>query len=387
MSRRFVSLVSAISIALLLTISPVRPAAAADPKVFKVGAILAMTGAGAFYGKVMSQGAQLAMDELNAKGGIDGVKFELVVEDHKSGQPKEAVSAINKLVNIDKAPFVLTSYSSPTLAIIPIANEHKVLLLNGGGVSPKLVNASPFLFHNRVLATYQSLGVADRAKERGFKKVAMLHWNDDAGNGVRDFFKPYWTKLGGTVVGDEAHPVGATDLSTQIAKIKQTRPDVLLLWQWGKDIGVAAKQARDLGFTGAIMGVEYTPDAAKIAGPAMDGMEYVTDYFNPQGDDKWTREFAAAYKKKYGEDPEIYGANYYEGVYILAALIRQAKKKGADYWQGDKLRDALTEVRSFPSVYGGTVDFQEDGTSIKRVALFEVKATQPSFRKFIDIKK
>lgn len=384
MSRSLTALVAVVSFLAALWASP---AVAADPKAFKVGAIFAMTGAGAFYGKVMSQGAQLAMEELNAKGGVDGVKFELVVEDHKSGQPKEAVSAINKMVNVDKVPFVFTSYSSPTLAIIPIANEHKVLLLNGGGVSPKLVNASPFLFHNRVLATYQSLGVADRAKERGFKKVAMLHWNDDAGNGVRDFFKAYWSKLGGSVVADEAHPVGATDMTTQIAKIKQARPDALLLWQWGKDIGVAVKQARDLGYTGPIMGVEYTPDAAKIAGPAMDGMEYVTDYFNPQGDDRWTREFAGAYKKKFGDDPEIYGANYYEGVYILAALIRQAKKKGGEYWQGDRLRDVLREVRSFPSVYGGTVDFQEDGTSLKRVALFEVKATQPAFRKFIDIKR
>ncbi|MBI4590778.1 MAG: ABC transporter substrate-binding protein [Candidatus Rokubacteria bacterium] len=383
MRRTSFSLVALLSL-IAMTVVPAR---AADPKSYKIGTILAMTGAGAFYGKVMSQGAQLAMEELNARGGVDGVKFELVVEDHKSGQPKEAVSAINKLVNIDRVPFVLTSYSSPTLAILPIANEHKVMLLNGGGVSPKLVNASPFLFHNRVLANYQALGVVERAKERGFKKMAMLHWNDDAGNGVRDFIVPIWKKMGGAVVADEAHPVGATDFTTQIAKIKQTQPDLLAMWTWGKDLGIAVKQARDLGFTAPIMGIDYTPDAAKIAGAAIEGQEYVTDYFNPQGDEKWTRDFSAAYRKKYGEEPEIYAANYYEGVYILAELIRAAKKKGGDYWNGQRLKAALTEIRKFPSVYGGTVDFQEDGTSLKRVALFEVKDGKPAFKRFIDIKK
>jgi len=383
MRRTFLSVIALLSVLALVAL----PAGAADPKSYKIGTILAMTGAGAFYGKVMSQGAQLAMEELNAKGGVDGVKFELVVEDHKSGQPKEAVSAINKLANIDKVPFILTSYSSPTLAILPIANEHKVMLLNGGGVSPKLVNASPFLFHNRVLANYQALGVVERAKEQGLKKMAMLHWNDDAGNGVRDFIVPIWKKMGGTVVADEAHPVGATDFTTQIAKIKQAQPDFVAMWTWGKDLGIAIKQARDLGLNVPIKAVDYTPDAAKIAGPAIEGQEYVTDYFDPQGQDKWTRDFAAAYRKKYGEEPEIYAANYYEGVYILAELIRVAKKKGGDYWKGDRLRDALLEIRRFPSVYGGTVDFQEDGTSLKRVALFEVKDGKPAFKRFIDIKK
>jgi len=383
MRRTFLSVIALLSVLALVAL----PAGAADPKSYKIGTILAMTGAGAFYGKVMSQGAQLAMEELNAKGGVDGVKFELVVEDHKSGQPKEAVSAINKLANIDKVPFILTSYSSPTLAILPIANEHKVMLLNGGGVSPKLVNASPFLFHNRVLANYQALGVVERAKEQGLKKMAMLHWNDDAGNGVRDFIVPIWKKMGGTVVADEAHPVGATDFTTQIAKIKQAQPDFVAMWTWGKDLGIAIKQARDLGLNVPIKAIDYTPDAAKIAGPAIEGQEYVTDYFDPQGQDKWTRDFAAAYKKKYGEEPEIYAANYYEGVYILAELIRVAKKKGGDYWKGDRLRDALLEIRRFPSVYGGTVDFQEDGTSLKRVALFEVKDGKPAFKRFIDIKK
>ena len=383
MRRTILSIIALVSVVVLVAL----PAGAADPKSYKIGTILAMTGAGAFYGKVMSQGAQLAMEELNAKGGIDGVKFELVVEDHKSGQPKEAVSAINKLINIDKVPFILTSYSSPTLAILPIANEHKVMLLNGGGVSPKLVNASPFLFHNRVLANYQALGVVERAKAQGFKKMAMLHWNDDAGNGVRDFIVPIWKKMGGTVVADEAHPVGATDFTTQVAKIKQAQPDFVAMWTWGKDLGIAIKQARDLGLNVPIKAIDYTPDAAKIAGLAIEGQEYVTDYFDPQGQDKWTRDFAAAYKKKYGEEPEIYAANYYEGVYILAELIRAAKKKGGDYWQGDRLRDALLEIRKFPSVYGGTVDFQEDGTSLKRVALFEVKDGKPAFKRFIDIKK
>src|SRR3989304_1873478 len=99
MRRTFLSVVALLSVIALGAL----PAGAADPKSYKIGTILAMTGAGAFYGKVMSQGAQLAMDELNAKGGIDGGKLELVVEDHKSGQPKEGGSASHRLGDIDNA--------------------------------------------------------------------------------------------------------------------------------------------------------------------------------------------------------------------------------------------------------------------------------------------
>ncbi len=370
-------------VGLCLVLGTMSNVTAGDPKEYKIGAILAMTGSGAWYGKVMSQGILTAMDEMNAKGGIDGVKFNLVIQDHESGKGAAAVSGFNKLVNIDKVPFSFTSYSTPTLSIVPIAKEKKVLLLNGGGVSPKLVN-QPYLYNNRMLAIMHAVGVAARAKELGFKKMATLYWNDDAGIGTQNFIAPKWKKMGGTMVATEAFPVGTTDYKSYLSKIIAADPDFLALWAWGKDWGIAVKQARELGFTKPIMGVEYTPDGHKLAGDTANGYEFVTDYFNPQGDDPWASKFSENYKKRYGEYPEFYAANYYEGTYILAALIRAAKAVEADYWNGDSLMKKLVQIKSFPSVYGGQITFNPDHTCTKRTGLFKITEGKKTFVKFLE---
>lgn len=370
----------------VLLLAFIWPSQGADPKEYKIGAILAMTGPGAWYGQVMSQGMLTAMDEINSQGGIGGIKLKAVIEDHQSGSGAAAINGFNKLVNVDKVPFSFTSYTAPTLSIIPVANEKHVLLLNGGAVGPKLVKASPYLFNNRMLAVMHGLGLAQRAKERGFTKMAALFWNDDAGIGTHKFVEPRWKAMGGTVVAAEAHPIGTTDYKPYLSKIMAANPDFLALWQWGKDWGIAVKQAREMGFTKPIMGIEFTPDAAKIAGATADGYEAVTDYFDPQGADPWTKKFVARYKEKYKTGPEFYAANYYEGVYILAELIKKAKAKGGEYWHGKALREALIEIKRFPSVYGGYIEFNpEDGTCKKKTALFGVKGGERIFQKYIEI--
>lgn len=360
---------------------------AADPKEYRIGAVLPMTGSGAWYGTVMGGGMTTAIEEINGKGGIHGIKLKALIEDHQSGSGAAAINGFNKLVNVDKVPFSFTSYTGPTLSIVPVANEKHVLLLNGGAVGPKLVKASPYLFNNRMLAMMHGVGVIQRARERGFTRMAALFWNDDAGMGTHKFVEPRWKALGGTVVAAEAHPIGATDYKSYISKIMAANPDFLALWQWGKDWGVAAKQAREMGFTKPIMGVEFTPDAAKLAGPASEGFEAVTDYFDAKSSDPWSKSFVAAYKARLGKEPEFYAANYYEGIYILAELIKKARAKGGDYWNGKALRDALAEIKTFPSVYGGNIEFNpEDGTCRKKTALFVVKKTEAVFQKYLELK-
>ncbi|MBI2152141.1 MAG: ABC transporter substrate-binding protein [Candidatus Rokubacteria bacterium] len=341
-----------------------------------------MTGPGAYYGRVMSRGPLLAIEEINAKGGIDGMKLELVIEDHKSGQPKEGVSAINKLVNIDKVPFILTSYSAPTLAAYPIAAEHKVLMLNGGGWSPDLVGKA-YLFNNRMVGSYLGQVIAEHVFRRGARKLAMIYRNDPSGITVRDHVRPFWEKLGGTVVATEVHELGATDYAAQLAKIKAARPDAVATWSYGKDLGFIVKQARDIGITVPLVGIDWTPDGQAVAGAAMEGYEYASDYLDPDSKEPWTARFIQDYKKKYGEAPDFYAANYYEGVYILAELIKEVKQKGGTPQSGDQLRQALLAKRKFASVYGGTITFNDDGTSAKPVAIFEVKGGKPTVKTLV----
>ncbi|MEY3183500.1 MAG: hypothetical protein RLZZ613_188, partial [Pseudomonadota bacterium] len=118
---------------------------AQSPKTYKIGAILAMSGGASWYGTVMSQGIQQAVAEINAKGGVNGVPLEAVIEDHKSGNAQEAVSAMNRLMSIHGVKMVMTSFTAPTQAIAPLADQNKVFLINGGGVSNSLVGVSKYI--------------------------------------------------------------------------------------------------------------------------------------------------------------------------------------------------------------------------------------------------
>ncbi len=357
-----------------------------DPKVYKIGAILAMSGQASWYGGVMSQGIKQAVEEINAKGGVNGIPLEAVIEDHKSGNAQEAVSAMNRLMTIHGVKIVLTSFSAPTQAIAPLADQNQVLLVNGGGVSNNLVGVSKYIFHNRSLAADLGLGAVQYAQTLGVKKMAALHWKNDAGDSIVRAVGPVWEKGGGSMVALEAVPQGATNMDTQIAKIRAANPDVIALWMFNPEVGLAVKRLREFGMKQPIIGVEYTANDAKIAGEHGEGFLFINDYFQPSAEFPWSQQFAQGYEKRYSAKPEFYAANYYEGTYLIAELLKRARAQGGDYLNGEALKKALYTNPTFDSVYGGQMTFQPNGVAFKRVGLFKVEGGQNKFQKYIELK-
>jgi len=344
----------------------------------KIGMILAMTGPGAFYGQVMSHGTQVAVDQLNRTGGVGGYKLELVIEDHKSGDADAAVTGARKLLDVDKVPVILTSYSAPTLAIQPLAVEKKVLLLNGGGVGSALIG-KPTLYNTRMLSSQTApFAVQWATGKLGAKRVATLFWNDAAGQGVNGAIKETCDRLGCQVVAEEPHDLGAKNYSPQLARIRAARPDALALGTFGDDVGYVLNQARAYGLTVPVLGIDWTPNAQKIGGKAMEGYVIAVDRFDPGGGDDKTRAFVEAYKAAYKETPEFYAANYYEHVqFILRPLVKRVvDRKGDPTKPGELLAEmqrALAEHVAFPSVYGGEMQLHPDGTVTKPLGVYEVK--------------
>jgi branched-chain amino acid transport system substrate-binding protein len=374
---------TALALLLALLIAGLAGQAPAAGGTLKIGMILAMTGPGAFYGQVMSRGADLAVEQVNKAGGIDGWKLELLIEDHKSGDADAAVTGARKLLDVDKVPVILTSYSAPTLAIQPLAVEKKVLLLNGGGVGSSLVN-KPTLFNTRMLSSQTAPYIVQWAVQKmGAKRVATLFWNDAAGQGVNQAIKATCAKLGCQVVAEEPHDIGAKTYSAQLARIKARRPDILALGNFGDDVGYAVNQARALAITGPIVGVEWTPNAQKIGGDAMQGYTIAVDRFDPTGADADTKRFVEAYKTKYDQVPEFYAANYYEHVqHILRPLAQRVVKRGGNPAEPGALlgemQKALKEGMQFQSVYGGTMQLNADGTVAKPMGVYVVKGNELS---------
>jgi len=346
---------------------------AADPEKFSIGGIYAMTGSAPYYGQVMARGSQLAVDEINAAGGIDGIQLELVIEDHQSGKAKEGVAAMNRLLSLHGVQAVMSSFSPPTLAIAPIADREQVFVINGGGVSAKLIKASKYMVHNRQLASSLAQGVVELAKARGYKRLAVIHWKTDAGDSVRDIYRDTWTGDGREVVASESVVQGSANIDTQIAKIRVARPDFVALGVFQPEVGLVLKRLRELGVNVPVIGIEWTAEDAKIAGTHGVGYEYTNEVFQATDENPWSKQFFEAYSKKFDQKPDIYAANYYEATYVIAELIRRAKAKGDDYWNGERLHQAIWDNPEFNSVYGKTMTFDpETGLAAKPVALFKV---------------
>jgi branched-chain amino acid transport system substrate-binding protein len=335
----------------------------------------------------MSQGMKQAIDEINAKGGVEGIKLEAAIEDHKGGGGQDGVAAMNRLVSIHHVQAVLTSFSAPTIAVAPIADQQHIFMLNGGGVSPQLVGLSKYLFHNRSLSSDLARIALTYAGSLGGKKLAEIQWQNDVGDNIVKIADPLWQKQGGGVVATEKVAQGATNMDTQVAKVRAANPDIVALWMFNPEVGLAVKRIRDFGMKQPLVGVEFTENDAKIAGPAAEGYHFANDYFAPSDDNPWSKQFAADYKKRYGNDPDFYAANYYEGVYVIAECIRRARAKGGDYWNGDALREALLSNPKFDSVYGGQMTFQANGVALKRTALFTVVDGKRQFEKFLEAKE
>ncbi len=356
-----------------------------DPEVFRFGAILAMSGKGDWYGKVMSQGILLAVDEINAKGGIDGIPLEVVIEDHKSGVAKEGVSAMTRLINISGVQAVLTSFSPPTQAIAPIADEQGILVLNGGGTSMALLGLTDMMFHNRTLASDLAIAAAMRAEELGLGNMSQMVWKNDAGESMIAAADPFWEAKGKKILATEYMEIGASNIDTQVAKLRASSPDWIALWVFSPETGLAIKKIREFGITVPLVGIEYTADVKELAGAAAEGYEYATDFFAPSPENPWSEEFAKAYEAKYGEKPEFYAANYYENVYVLAETIRRARAKGGDYWEGRKLAETIRENPTFPSVYSPEMTYQDNNVALKQVGVFRIENGEQKFVEFIDL--
>jgi branched-chain amino acid transport system substrate-binding protein len=359
----------------------VAPAPAPAQETVKIGMILAMTGPGAFYGQVMSRGAQLAVDQINKAGGIGGRRLQVLVEDHKSGDADAAVTGARKLLDVDKVPVILTSYSAPTLAIQPLAVEKKVLLLNGGGVGSVLVG-KPTLYNTRMLSSQTAPFVVQWAVSRlKVKRIATIFWNDAAGQGVNAAIKAACATDGCQVVAEEPHDIGAKNYSAQLARIKAARPDAVVLGSFGDDVGYTLSQARAYGITVPLLGVEWTPNAQKIGGKATEGYTIAVDRFDPASGDAKTKAFVDAYRAAYGDAPEFYAANYYEHVeFILRPLMKKIVDRGGDPAKpGELLAEmerALAAKFKFGSVYGGDMQIHPDGTVSKPLGVYEVKGDQ-----------
>jgi branched-chain amino acid transport system substrate-binding protein len=357
-----------------------------DPPVFRIGALLGLGDKANWNATVMQRGILMAVEEINANGGIDGIKVEAAIEDHQ-GVPRVGVDALQRLRARYDIQAVLLSYSTVALATAPICEEQKIFMLDGGSVTDGLVGKFSYLYHNRSVASVLARAALTVAKEKGFKKMAVMCASTDDGQSLLRVAQADWKAYGGEIVAVEQALATASNIDTQIAKLRTSNADFLAIWEFSPGPGLVLKRAREFGMQQPAIGVEFTAEIAKVAGQYADGFQYASDYFNPNAGDDWPKRFTESYQKKYGDAPEVYAANYYEGIYVIAELIRRSRAQGGDYFTGERLLAAVRANPRVPSVYGGDMVFQPDGTCLKRVGIFMVKDGKASFEHYAELAK
>jgi branched-chain amino acid transport system substrate-binding protein len=349
---------------------------AKDPDKYVMGGSQALSGPA--YSVVIDtivKGANLAVEEINQKGGINGKKMELIWEDNKAKGP-DGVAVLNKLISIDQVPVATIGYTAPIMACAPIGDQKKILLL-GQGYGPALAGAGKYLFHipaNELILIRSMLDYAQKSLK--VKTIGLIHVNDDMGISVKEFLTAYGPKIGMKFVGSEAFDLAATDYSVQIEKAKRWKADAVYASVHRHPALI--KQATEKGWTPQWISCpfttygEYLTQAGRGLNGALSATADVSMERNPglgQVKESW--------EKKYGKDswPKagIHFLGYaYDIPYLVKTLAEYGKKKGwEDHWAGEKLRQALLEMPPFEGCMGKITFDPKSGLSYRNVQLFK----------------
>jgi branched-chain amino acid transport system substrate-binding protein len=249
-------------------------------KTVKIGHAASLTGDNSVFGQSENTGLKIAVEELNKKGGILGKQVELISVDTRS-DPAEAANAVRRLVDQEKVSFVIgPSQSGSTLAATPVVTQAKIPLIAPAASNPyvtvsKAGQTYKYVFRVCFIDTYQGIVIADFAYDRlKVRKAAILYdIGSDYSQWLAKYFEDAFVKRGGTVVAKEAFRTGELDFRAPLGKIKEAHPDFVFLPVTQKDGALAAKQVRDLGIAGIIMGGDTwaSPDILPLGGPALEG--------------------------------------------------------------------------------------------------------------------
>jgi ABC-type branched-subunit amino acid transport system substrate-binding protein len=339
----------------LLVILVAGPAFAAET--IKIGAVFPLSGNIAVYGEGFKKAVDLAVAEINQMGGIHGKPLEIIYEDNKS-TAKDSVSAIRKLINVHKLPIIFgPAASSNFLAVCPIAEENKVVLIGAESAAPAITQAGEYIFRVFPSDTLQGKGVAELVRYLGYKEVPVMYINNDWGLGLKDVFVENFTKTGGNVMDEIPYTEGKTDYRTELIRATKGSPKAIVNLTYIKEGSVIFKQAYELGIEVQwIAGsAAKSPKLVELAGKTVEGL--IGTYPTFSIDTPQHRAFQKAWAARYGKQDKI--AIFAEYNYDMVMLAAKAIDRGG--YTAEGIRKALYEVSEGYIGLTGEKTFDENG--------------------------
>jgi ABC-type branched-subunit amino acid transport system substrate-binding protein len=337
---------------------------------YVLGTLFPLSGPNAEYGKVFTEGVQLALQHIEQDRLLKR-PVRLQAEDTQA-LPQQAVVGMNKLVNVDRSPYVLVGFTAVSKAVAPIGDRAKVVMVNGGAVGPDLAGLSPYFWNVIPLAHLETRDLLPYiVGRRNLKRIALIYVDDPLGDAILKILQEELPKAGGQLVGTFSIPRAAQQFGPVAARIRQTRPDAVYIASFGAQQSQIIKQLRDNGVREPL--VSYSAmniDSVKQT-PEAEGLIFTTQKTDFEGGDALTRRFATDFKAKYGSEPGTYQVNYYNGARLFALLAKDIEQAGAAV-DGDTLRRALLAKREFDLV-GGKGRFDEQGNMSAAIQVNEIR--------------
>ncbi|MCX7786576.1 MAG: ABC transporter substrate-binding protein [Spirochaetes bacterium] len=345
-------------------------------KEVKIGIIAPISGEAATFGESTANGAKLYFDQVNAAGGVEGMKIVYFVEDDK-GNPTEGANAYSKLIDQNKVSAIVgTVMSKVSLAGAPIAQNKGVPMISPTSTNPAVTLVGNYIFRACFIDPFQGFVAAKFAyNDLGKKTAAVIY---DSGNdytkGLAEVFRDEFTKMGGKITAFESYTAGTSDFNAQLVKIKATNPDVLFIPNYYNDAGLIAKQAREMGIKAIFLGGDGwdSPDLFKIGGKAIEGGFFV-NHFSKDSQVPAAKKFVADYKAKYNKDPDALAALAYEAAMIVVDAIKRAKSADPK-----AIRDAMEKTNL--ETLTGVVKFDQNRNPVKGAVILECKNGQAVYK-------
>jgi len=335
-----------------------------------VGEVLSMTGAEATFGSSTNSGTLLAVDEVNAEGGIKGKKVRVITLDNQ-GKPEEAATAVTKLITQNKVMAILGEVaSSRSLAMAPIAQQYKIPMVSPSSTNPKVTEVGDSIFRVCFIDPFQGKVMAKFAAETlKAKKVAVLRdVKNDYSVGLADVFVEEFKKMGGKIVIDQSYSAGDIDFKAQLTSIKAKNPEAIFVPGYYTDVGLIALQAKkDVGLKVPLLGGDGwdSPKLTEVAGEALSG-SYFSNHYSSEDKDPHVQEFIKKFKERYNVIPDGLAAMGYDAAKVLFDAMKRANNLTSD-----EIRKALAATKDFSGVTG-KISMDEKRNPVKPAVVIKI---------------
>jgi branched-chain amino acid transport system substrate-binding protein len=329
-----------------------------------------LTGAQAAFGISTRNGIDLAVEEANEAGGVQGKKLAVRVYDDQS-KPEEAASAVTRLLTQDKVKLILGEVaSSNSLAMAPKAQAAKVPMITPSSTAESVTQVGDYIFRVCFIDPFQGYVMAKFAREElKFNTAAMLKDVKSAYSvGLTEVFERKFTEMGGKVVGTESYSQGDSDFRAQLTAIKKLKPQGLYVPGYYNDVGAIAQQAEELGLKTVLMGGDGWdgPPLFELGGKAIEG-SYVSNHYSAEDPSPLVQNFIKKYQEKYKVIPDSLAALGYDSARVGIDAMKRASSL-----DGPALRDAIAQTKEFPGV-AGTITLNAKRDAEKPAVVLQVK--------------